>query len=111
MMTPLQAAATICIIALATLLVRAAPFVLFPKAEKAPPFIRYLGRVLPQAVMGMLVVYCFKAVDFLKYPYGLPEVLAALAAGGLFLLRRSVILSIAASTALYMVLLRLFQVA
>ncbi len=105
-MSGFQAAATIAIIALATLLIRVAPFVLFPKAQKAPPFIRYLGRVLPHAVMGMLVVYCFKAVDFARPPFGLPEALAALAAMGLHLFKRSVILSIAASTVLYMVLLK-----
>ena len=104
-MSGLAAAATVAIIALATLLIRVAPFVLFPKAQKTPPFIRYLGRVLPHAVMGMLVVYCFKAVDFTKPPYGLPEILAALAALGLHLWKRSVILSIAASTILYMLLL------
>ena len=105
-MSIFQAAATIGIIALATLLIRAAPFVLFPKAQKTPPFIRYLGRVLPHAVMGMLVVYCFKAVNFTRPPYGLPEILAALAALILHLWKRSVILSIAASTILYMVLLK-----
>jgi branched-subunit amino acid transport protein AzlD len=105
-MSSFQAAVTILIIALATLLLRAAPFVLFPKAQKAPPFIRYLGRVLPHAVMGMLVVYCFKAVNFTRPPYGLPEILAALAAMGLHLWKRSVILSIASSTVLYMVLLK-----
>ena len=106
-MNGLQAAATVAIIALATLSIRVVPFILFPKAQKTPPFIRYLGRVLPHAVMGMLVVYCFKALDFLKPPYGLPEVMAALAAMGLHLWKRSVILSIAASTVLYMVLLKL----
>jgi branched-subunit amino acid transport protein AzlD len=105
-MSGFQAAATVAIIALATLLIRAAPFVLFPKAQKTPPFIRYLGRVLPHAVMGMLVVYCFKTVNFTKPPYGLPEILAALAAMGLHLWKRSVILSIAASTILYMVFLK-----
>ncbi len=105
-MSNFQAAATIGIIALATLFIRAAPFILFPKAQKTPPFIRYLGRMLPHAVMGMLVVYCFKAVNLTRPPYGIPEVLSALAAMGLHLLKRSVILSIAASTILYMVLLK-----
>ena len=105
-MSILQAAATVSIIALATLFIRVTPFLLFPKAQKTPPFIRYLGRVLPHAVMGMLVVYCFKAVSFTRPPYGLPEILAALAAMGLHLWKRSVILSIAASTVLYMVLLK-----
>jgi branched-subunit amino acid transport protein AzlD len=59
-MSTLQAASTVAIIALATLFIRITPFVLFPKAQKTPPFIRYLGRVLPHAVMGMLVVYCLR---------------------------------------------------
>ncbi len=105
-MSGFQAAVTVAVIAMATLLIRVAPFLLFPKAQKVPPFIRYLGRVLPHAVMGMLVVYSLKTVDFLKAPYGLPETLAALAAIGLYILKRSVILSIAASTVLYMVLLK-----
>jgi branched-subunit amino acid transport protein AzlD len=105
-MSIFQAAATVAVIALATLLIRVTPFALFPKAKNTPPFVRYLGRVLPHAVMGMLVVYCFKAVNFAKPPYGLPEILATMAAMGLHLWKRSVILSIAASTVLYMVLLK-----
>ena len=100
-----QAAVTVAVIALGTVLIRVAPFALFPKAQKTPPFIRYLGRVLPHAVMGMLVVYCFKSVRFDQFPYGLPEIIAGLAAVGLHVYKRSVILSIAASTILYMILL------
>lgn len=105
-MSIFQAAATVAIIAIATLLIRVTPFAIFPKAQKTPSFIRYLGRVLPHAVMGMLVVYCFKAVNFAMPPYGLPEILAALAAIGLHLWKRSVILSIAASTIIYIMLLK-----
>jgi len=104
-MNSLQAAITVAVIALGTFLIRVAPFVLFPKAQNTPPFIRYLGRVLPHAVMGMLVVYCLKSVRFDQFPYVLPEIAAGLAAAGLHLLKRSVILSIAASTVLYMILL------
>lgn len=107
-MSGLQAAATVAVIAIATLAIRVAPFLLFPKAQKTPPFIRYLGRVLPHAVMGMLVVYCFKTLDVSRPPYGLAELLSALVAMGSYLWKRSVILSIAASTALYMALAGLF---
>lgn len=104
-MSSMQAAVTVGIIALTTLLIRAAPFVLFPKAKNAPPFIRYLGRVLPRAVMGMLVVYCFRTLRFDVYPYGLPEMAAGAAAALLSIVKRSVILSIAASTIMYMIVL------
>ena len=104
-MSGIQAAITVAVIALGTLAIRSAPFILFPKAQNTPPYIRYLGRVLPHAVMGMLVVYCFKSVRFDQFPYGLPEIVAGLCAVLLYLYKRSVILSIAASTILYIILL------
>ena len=105
-MNTVQASVTIAVIALATLLTRAAPFLLFPNAKKTPPFVQYLGRVLPHAMMGMLVVYCLKDVKVTQSPHGLPEPIAILCAAGLHLRRRNVILSIAGATILYMILIR-----
>ncbi len=105
-MTGVQAAVMVAVMALATLLTRAAPFMLFPDAKKAPAFIQYLGRVLPHAMMGMLVVYCLKDVKITQSPHGLPELIAILCAAGLHLWRRNVILSIAGATVLYMGLIR-----
>lgn len=105
-MSAVQAAITVAVVALATLLTRAAPFLLFPDAKKAPAFIQYLGRVLPHAMMGMLVVYCLKDVQIAQSPHGLPELSAILCAATLHLWRRNVILSIAGATALYMILIR-----
>ena len=49
---------TIALCALATVLTRALPFVLFPTSRPAPKWVTYLGQVLPAAVFGLLVVYC-----------------------------------------------------
>ena len=49
------------------------PFLAFPEGRKRPRVITYLGSVLPYAIIGMLVVYCFKGVSVVSCPYGLPE--------------------------------------
>ena len=97
----------IAILALGTLFLRAAPFLLFRNAEKTPKIILYLGRVLPAALMGMLVVYCLKDVQLLSFPHGLPEVIAIVAVVLLHLWRRNSLLSIGGGTALYMILVQL----
>ena len=58
---------------------RLIPFLFFPKGKEIPPIIRYLGRVLPPAVIGMLVIYCLKNVSVLAAPFGLPEFIAVAA--------------------------------
>lgn len=87
-----------------TLLLRVLPFLTFGK--ETPDVILYLGRVLPYAIMGMLVVYCLKDVSLLAYPWGAPE---AVACGVVVLLhawRRNTLLSILGGTACYMLLVQ-----
>ena len=91
----------------ATVLTRFLPFIAFPAGRETPRYIRYLGRALPGAVFGLLVVYCLKDVNVLADSHGLPEALGILAAGGLYVWRKNMLLSILASTALYMVLVNL----
>ncbi|MCI9067333.1 MAG: branched-chain amino acid transporter AzlD [Lachnospiraceae bacterium] len=97
---------TILTVATATFFTRLLPFLLFPANKKTPDFVLYLGRVLPYAIMGMLIIYCFKDVEFLSRPFGLPELLA-----GLFVVlahkwKHSLLLSIGGGTVLYMVLVQ-----
>lgn len=94
-------------VALATMATRFLPFLLFRNKEKTPDWITYLGKVLPYAIMGMLVVYCFKDTAFLQYPYGIPEFLGCAAVVGLHLWRRNTLLSIGGGTLFYMVLIQL----
>lgn len=104
-MTPLQLA-VVAAASVATLLTRFLPFIVFRSGE-VPQVIRYLGKALPGAVFGFLVVYCLKDVQWLSGTHGVPEVLGVLVAGGLYLWRKNMLLSIFAATGLYMVLVNL----
>lgn len=94
-------------VSLGTQLTRWLPFVMFPEKKEPPKAVLYLGRVLPPAMMGLLVVYCFKGVSWLSGSHGVPELLATAAVAALHLWKRNVLLSIAGGTALYMVLVQL----
>ncbi len=96
------------VVALCTLLVRALPFLVFGRGGGQPaPFILYLGKVLPAAVMAILVVYCLRSTDFSAAAGFVPQVVAVAAVVALHLWRRNDLLSIAGGTAVYMLLLRL----
>ncbi len=103
-MTTMQMLATIAVAAAATILTRALPFIAFPAGRQTPAYIQYLGRVLPGAVFGLLVVYCLREVDVFTGTHGLPEALGVLVAGGTYLWKRNMLLSIALSTVLYMLI-------
>lgn len=105
-MTTAQLLITIGVIMLATLLTRFLPFLCFPDSRPAPGYIAYLGKVLPYAVIGMLVVYCLKGVSLTSSPFGLPELIAVAAVAGLHAWKGNTLLSIGAGTALYMVLVQ-----
>lgn len=81
------------------------PFLVFCEKKETPAFIRYIGRYLPSAVFGMLVVYCLKDVSLLGGSHGLPEFLAIAATALLHLWKRQMLLSIAGGTACYMLLI------
>ena len=68
--------------------------------------ILYLGKVLPCAVMGMLVVYCLKDVAFLQAPFGLPELIGIVVVALLHLWKRNSLLSIGVGTVAYMLLVQ-----
>ena len=95
------------VVAAVTALLRFAPFMVFRSGKDTPPVIGRLAGLLPGAVMGMLVVYCLRNVSFSASPYGLPEVLGCAVTAGLYLWRRSTLLSIAAGTVCYMLLIQL----
>ena len=100
-------ALAIAVISLTTALLRFLPFLVFSKGKKTPPFILWLGKVLPFSVMGMLVVYCLKGTSFLSYPYGIPELVSCAAVVALHVWKRNSVISIAGGTALYMLIVNL----
>ena len=88
-----------------TMLTRFLPFVIFNENRKTPAFIQYIGKFLPSAVFGMLVVYCLRNVSIWQGNHGIPELISIIITGGLHLWKRQMLLSIAGGTVCYMLLL------
>lgn len=105
-MTPLQTLAIILAVAAGTQLTRWLPFLLFPEKREPPKVIEDLSRLLPPAMMGLLVVYCLRNVAWLAPPHGAPKLLAVLAVAVLHRVWGNVLVSIAGGTALYMFLVQ-----
>jgi len=101
----MKPALLIAVMSLVTVLLRFLPFLVFRK--RTPPYISYLGRVLPPAIIGMLVVYCLKDITLTAAPFGLPEALAAACVVGMQVWKRNALVSILSGTALYMALIQL----
>ena len=103
-MTTMQLFLMVLALAAGVQLTRWLPFWLFRK--EPPAIVTYLGRVLPCASMGLLVVYCLKGVSWLAAPHGLPELISIAAVAALHRWKGNVLLSIAGGTVLYMVLVQ-----
>ncbi len=106
----MNAAILVAVMALVTAALRFLPFLAFRR--RTPPYVAYLGRVLPAALIGMLVVYCLKDVRVASAPHGLPELISAAAVVLLQVWKRNSLLSILAGTLIYMALVQaVFQAA
>jgi len=105
-MTMQQHFITIVMVVLGTMITRFLPFILFPAGKETPAYIRYLGKVLPAAAMGLLVIYCLKDVNFLSGSHGLPELIAMAIVTALHFWKRQMLLSIAGGTIAYMLLVQ-----
>ena len=105
-MTTAQTLITIAALVIGTVGTRFLPFLIFPPHKPTPHYVLYLGRMLPYAVMGFLVIFCLKGVSISTSPHGLPEALAILFILALHLWRSNVLLSIGAGTVIYMVLVQ-----
>ncbi len=104
-MTEVQSAVTIDAVVLGTIATRFLPFLVFPKGKTPPKFVQYLGKVLPCAAIGLLVVYCFKDIAS-SGTYGIPEILSVLLIIVLHKWKKNTLLSIGGGTALYMLLVQ-----
>ena len=82
------------------------PFLLFPAGKPTPKFIQYLGRVLPFAVIGLLVIYCLKGVSVTAFPFGLPELIAIILVAVLHYWKSNMLLSIGCGTVVYMLMVQ-----
>ncbi|MDO5540344.1 MAG: branched-chain amino acid transporter permease [Eubacteriales bacterium] len=106
-MTLTQQIITILMVVTGTMITRFLPFLLFPADKPTPKYIGYLGKVLPAAVFGLLVIYCLKDVSILSGSHGLPELIAIAVVILLHYWKRQMLLSIAGGTICYMLLVQL----
>lgn len=105
-MTTAQIAALVAVMAAVTFLTRALPFLLFGRGEEPPRVVLYLGRFLPPAVIAMLIVYCYRSLDFAQPAGWAPGLIAGAAVVALHVWKRNNMLSIVGGTILYMVLVQ-----
>lgn len=89
-----------------TMATRFLPFLLLGDKRQTPPFISYLGKVLPYAIMGMLVVYCLKGVSVTQLSSLAPAVLGVGITAGLHLWKHNTLISIIGGTVCYMLLVQ-----
>ena len=105
-MTFVQQIITIGLCILGTMLTRFLPFFLFSEKRPTPAFIRYLGKALPGAIFGMLVIYCLKNAEITTGSHGIPEALAVGFTVAVHLWKKQMLLSIAGGTIFYMILVQ-----
>ena len=105
-MTVTQQLITIGMVIFGTMLTRFLPFLLFPAGKPTPKYIQYLGKVLPAAVFGLLVIYSLKNVSIFAGSHGIPELISIAVVIGLHLWKRQMLLSIASGTVCYMLLVQ-----
>ena len=101
----MSTAILIAVMAAVTIFLRGLPFAVF--REHTPEYITYLGKVLPSAIIGMLVIFCLKEVSIKTAPYGIPELIAAAGVVLLQIWKRNSLISILTGTAIYMILIRI----
>lgn len=106
-MTLTEKIVTIAAIVVATMLTRFIPFLLFPAGKPTPKYIQYLGKVLPAAVFGLLVIYCLKDVSLFAGSHGIPELISIVLVIALHLWKKQMLVSIAGGTICYMLLVQL----
>lgn len=105
-MTLTQQIITVAVVVLGTAVTRFLPFLIFPAGKQTPKYVQYLGKVLPAAVFGLLVIYCLKDVSILTGSHGIPELIAILLVIMLYVWKRQMLLSIAGGTVCYMLLVQ-----
>lgn len=106
-MTLGQQLITVAMVILGTMTTRFVPFIIFRDNKPTPKIIQYLGKVLPSAVFGLLIIYCLKGISLTSGSYGLPELISICVVIVLHLWRRQMLISIAGGTICYMLLVQL----
>ncbi len=106
-MTLTEQMITIDLCVIGTMATRFLPFIIFNSKKPTPKYIEYLGKALPAAIFGMLVIYCLKNVSVFSGSHGLPELIAIILTILLHLWKRQTLFSIAGGTVCYMLLVQM----
>ena len=101
-----HSALIVAVAALVTIALRFLPFLIFREGKTTPPFITRLGQLLPNAIMGMLVIYCLKSISLTRAPFGIPELIGCMSVAVLHIWKRNTLLSIGLGTIVYMFLVQ-----
>ena len=101
----MHSAVLIAVMSIVTILIRFLPFIAFRK--QIPRYISYLGKVLPPAIIALLVVYCLKDITPAVHPFGIPELTAVVCVIALHVWKRNSLISILSGTVIYMVLIQM----
>ncbi|MDQ8739141.1 branched-chain amino acid transporter permease [Paenibacillus sp. LHD-38] len=107
-MTLFEQMITIGLVVLGTMMTRFIPFILFPSGRSTPPYVQYLGKVLPAAALGLLVIYSLKDISLFSGNHGISELISVTVVAFLHIWRRNMLLSIASGTIVYMLLIQMF---
>ena len=102
----LNLVALVLVMAAVTYLLRALPFMIFSGKKETPKSVVYLGKVLPFAIIGMLVIYCVKDISFYEVGSFLPYFISGAVVVLLHIWRKNTLLSIASGTLSYMALVQ-----
>lgn len=99
-MTITEMTLTILIVMIGTMFTRCISFVIFPSNKEPPEYIKYLGEVLPPAIMGLLIIYCMRNVLYEEFSV-ISEVIAIIFIIIIHNWKRNVFFSITTGTGLY----------
>ena len=105
-MTVTEQIITVASVVVATMLTRFLPFLIIGTNRETPKYIQYLGKIFPCAIFALLIVYCLRNVDIFSGSHGLPELLGIISTAMIHLLKRQMLLSMAAGTIIYMFLVQ-----
>ncbi|HJD47020.1 MAG TPA: branched-chain amino acid transporter permease [Candidatus Mediterraneibacter norfolkensis] len=105
-MTLTQQIITVAMVVLGTAVTRFLPFLVFPSGKPTPKYVQFLGKFLPAAVFGLLVIYSLKDVNVFSGSHGIPEMISILLVIALHVWKRQMLLSIAGGTVCYMLLVQ-----
>ena len=77
------------------------------RGREVPDVVRYLGRILPTAIIAALTVYCLRSVSFGALSGFAPSLIAVAVTVALHLWKHNTLISVVGGTACYMLLVQL----